>query len=216
VLLTNGTLIRTNNYSHWCHFDEIQFSLDGLKEGHEKIRGEGTFEQIVAGIKAAKEKGMPISVATMVHRFNLGEFEAMGQWLHEWDIVEWNIDVPCTAGRLAENDELKVTPEEGAPFLAYATGESYHGSDEPFACGYHLCTVTASADVLKCSFFNEQPLGSLKEGLEASWNRAGHVPLRELECASCEHLLACKGGCRFRAQSPLGKDPVMCALYGVL
>ena len=129
------------------------------------------------------------------------------------EIVEWNIDVPCAAGRLPENTEFLVTPEKGAPFLKLATGGSYHGSGEPYACGYHLCTVTPEGDILKCGFFKERPLGSLKEGLEISWKRARPIPLSQLECVSCPHVLDCKGGCRFRAESPLGKDPVMCALY---
>jgi radical SAM protein with 4Fe4S-binding SPASM domain len=215
VLLTNGTLIRKENYSDWRHFDEIQFSIDGLEKAHEIIRGKGTFQQTVRGMEAAQEKGMPISVATMVHRHNLDDFEALSKWLHELKVVEWNIDVPCSAGRLRENEEIQVDPENGARFLEYATGGSYHGGDEPFACGYHLCAVTPDGKVLKCGFFDGNPLGSLKEGLEASWKRAHHVPIENLECASCQYVLDCKGGCRFRASSPLGKDLVMCAVYGV-
>ena len=214
VLLTNGTLIREESFPAWCHFDEIQFSLDGLKEGHEAIRGQGTFEKTMAGIHAARDKGMPISIATMVHRYNLTEFETLAGWIEDLQALEWSIDVPCATGRLAENPGLWVTPEQGAPFLKYATGGSYHGADEPFACGYHLCTITAEGKILKCGFFDESPLGSLEEGLDVSWKRARHVPLSELECASCPSLSECKGGCRFRAESPLGKDPVMCALYG--
>jgi radical SAM protein with 4Fe4S-binding SPASM domain len=215
VLLTNGTLVTTKNYHDWCHFDEIQFSLDGLEAGHERIRGSGTFEQTMSGIKAAREKGIPISIATMVHCYNLKEFDALAKWIDGQEVVEWNIDVPCAAGRLSENSNFLVTPEQGAPFLKYATRGSYHGSDEPFACGYHLCTVTPGGDILKCGFFKERPLGALTEGLEVCWKRMRPVPLNQLECASCPHVSDCKGGCRFRAESPLGRDPVMCRLYGV-
>lgn len=62
-------------------------------------------------------KGVPISIATMVHRHNLKEFDALAKWIEELDVIEWNIDVPCVAGRLLENPDLLVTPEQGAPFL---------------------------------------------------------------------------------------------------
>jgi radical SAM protein with 4Fe4S-binding SPASM domain len=215
VLLTNGTMITNSNHADWSLFDEIQFSLDGLREGHERIRGAGTFDAVMGGIAAARGKRIPISIATMVHRHNLKEFEGLAKWIQDQEIVEWNIDVPCLAGRLRENSDFWVTPEEGAPFLRYATGGSYHGAEEPFACGYHLCTVTPEGDVAKCGFFEKEPLGSLEEGLEASWKRIRPVALSELACASCSHLLDCKGGCRFRAETLLGKDPVMCAFYGV-
>ena len=214
VLLTNGTMISGKNLSDWSLFDEIQFSLDGLQEGHERIRGAGTFDAVMDGMDAVREKGIPISIATMVHRHNLEEFEALAKWVGDQEVLEWSIDVPCIAGRLLENADFLPTPEEAAPFLRYATGGSYHGADEPFACGYHLCTVTPEGAVLKCGFF-DKPLGSLKDGLEASWKRIHPVSLTSLECASCSHLQDCKGGCRFRAESLLGKDPVMCALYGV-
>jgi radical SAM protein with 4Fe4S-binding SPASM domain len=214
VLLTNGTLLTEENQNLWSHFDEIQVSLDGLKEGHEALRGPGTFNQAVRGMEIATRKGIPISIATMVHRYNLQEFDGLARWIEGQPVVEWNIDVPCEAGRLSENRAFFVAPEEGATFLEYATGGSYHGSGEPFACGYHLCAVTPEGHVVKCGFFEER-LGSLKEGLEVSWKRAKHIALRELECAPCPYLSDCKGGCRFRAPSPLGKDPVMCAFYGV-
>jgi len=214
ILLTNGTLLTEENYGLWSHFDEIQVSLDGLQQGHEALRGPGTFDQALRGIEIAKEKGVPISIATMVHRHNLKEFDELARWIKRQEVVEWNIDVPCETGRLSENREFLVAPEEGAPFLEYATGGSYHGSSEPFACGYHLCAVTPEGNVVKCGFFQDR-LGSLKEGLEASWKRAKHVPLSQLQCAQCPYLSDCKGGCRFRAPSPLGKDPVMCALYGL-
>jgi radical SAM protein with 4Fe4S-binding SPASM domain len=214
VLLTNGTLITEDSYPNWCHFDEIQFSLDGLKTGHETLRGAGTFEATTRGIEVAQKKGISISIATMIHRYNLKEFKALAQWVEKRQVPEWNIDVPCSAGRLVEHRQFLVKPEEGSLLLKYATGGSYHGTDESFACGYHLCTITSEGDVLKCGFFKENPLGSLQEGLEACWKRNVPVPLTRLECGPCPHLADCKGGCRFRAGTPLGKDPVMCALYG--
>jgi len=141
------------------------------------------------------------------------EFDRLALWLEDRDIVEWNIDVPCRSGRLSKNPDLEVTPEQGAPFLRFATGGSYHGADEPFACGYHLCTLTPSGDVLKCGFFPDSPLGSLDGGLEAAWRHSHPIPLSHLKCAPCPHLLECKGGCRFRAPDLLEKDPVMCALF---
>lgn len=214
VLLTNGTLLTKENHHLWSHFDEIQISLDGLKDGHEALRGPNTFAPTIRGIEAVQSRGISLSIATMVHQANMGEFDRLARWIESQDVVEWNIDVPCKTGRLAKNPAMEVTPEQGAPFLRFATGGSYHGAEEPFACGYHLCTVTASGKVLKCGFFPDSPLGSLDDGLETAWKRSKPIPLTDLSCAPCPHLLECKGGCRFRAPHLLDKDPVMCALFG--
>ena len=213
VLLTNGTFVQQKNVDQWGFFDEIQFSVDGLKKGHDTIRGKGSFDQTVRGMELAQQKGIDISVATMIHRANLSELETMADWIDALGVLEWNMDVPCMSGRLQDNAEIAVNPEEGAPFLKLARGGSYHGSEAPYACGYHLAMVTPEGDVLKCGFFPEHRLGSVQEGLETCWKRAVHLPLTELECATCTHLSECKGGCRFRAPHLHGKDPVMCALF---
>jgi radical SAM protein with 4Fe4S-binding SPASM domain len=213
VLLTNGTTIGIENTTDWNWCDEIQFSLDGLQQGHEALRGTGTFARTVQGIEIAKKNGMDVSIATMVHRQNLSELKELASFVESLGALEWNLDVPCISGRLDENADFLVTPEEGAPFLKLSWGGSYHGSDEPFACGYHLCTVTPGGDVLKCGFYPDKRLGTIEEGLETCWKRLHHIPLSDLACNPCSHLLECKGGCRFRAPDPKGKDPVMCALY---
>jgi radical SAM protein with 4Fe4S-binding SPASM domain len=213
VLLTNGTLLQEQNRDLWRRFDEIQFSLDGLKEGHEGLRGPGTFDKTLQGIQTAQAAGIPVSIATMVHAYNREEFDRLVDFVADLGVVEWSIDVPCQTGRLSVHPEFIVSPEQGAPLLRHAFGGSYHGAEEDYACGYHLCTISPQGKVLKCGFFDEAPLGDLAEGLEVSWQRARHIPLADLQCSPCPHIRECKGGCRFRAGTPLGKDPVMCAFH---
>lgn len=48
----------------------IQFSLDGTKEEHERIRGTGTFEPLIESIRLAKESGVPINLCTVLQKEN--------------------------------------------------------------------------------------------------------------------------------------------------
>lgn len=52
---TNGTLVTKERAKSLSCFDRISVSLDGLKETHEEIRGENTFERAVRGIKYLKK-----------------------------------------------------------------------------------------------------------------------------------------------------------------
>jgi MoaA/NifB/PqqE/SkfB family radical SAM enzyme len=70
VLFTNGTLINFKNIA-WLDVDEIQFSLDGWEKGHEHLRGRGTFELTLKGIHMANASGIPVSISTMIHGYNL-------------------------------------------------------------------------------------------------------------------------------------------------
>jgi len=213
ILLTNGTLLTPENIRR-LQVEEVQVSLDGWRTGHEAIRGVGTFDQTLMGIQAAREAGLPLSIATMVHRKNLDEFEPLARLVEEIGAIEWGVDVPCLAGSLLEHSDLLVPYEEAFPFLNFSFGGGYHGSSEGYACGRHLLTVLPDGQAVKCGFYADQPLGDARLGLIDCWLRLNHIPLKDLECRGCPALEECAGGCRYRAVQPFGRDPLMCALYG--
>ena len=214
VLLTNGTLISKENVD-WLQVEEIQFSLDGWRQGHDLLRGKGNFDRTLWGIQAAGDAGVPISIATMIHHGNLHEFEELRRFTEEIGAIEWGIDVLCMAGSLKENRDLTVPYEKAVSFMAYSYGGGYHGPSDGFACGRHLMTVMPTGKACKCGFFEDNPLGDARQGLLNCWMKLEHTPLKELECKDCPVVKECAGGCRYRAPDPLAPDPVMCALYGM-
>lgn len=213
VLLTNGHLL-SPELAGLLKVQEVQVSLDGLERGHDTLRGAGSFRRALAGLEAARAAGKQVSVATMLHPAALPEMDGLARLLEGLEVFAWGIDVPVRCGRLAGAEDLWLSPEEAAPHLGRAFGGAYHGGSEGFACGLHLATLEPGGHLLKCGFHAE-PLGHLGEGLAACWARLAPLPLEGLECAGCEHLNECGGGCRFRAPSPLGRDPYMCALRGL-
>ncbi len=214
VLLTNGTLIDKNSIE-WLDVEEIQFSMDGWKKGHDMLRGEGTFDRMFQGVARALSKKIPLSFSTMIHRENLGEFESMESAIKTLDAVEWGIDVMCPSGNLLENEKFAVPYEEAAQYLKYSFGGGYHGQTDGYACGRHLMTVMADGTAVKCGFYADAPLGDARDGLRECWLKLEQIPVERLECAGCAVINECAGGCRFRAPRPLAPDPVMCAFYGV-
>ncbi|RPH48099.1 MAG: radical SAM protein [Desulfobacteraceae bacterium] len=214
VLFSNGTLIDSGNIS-WLNVDEIQFSLDGWRKGHEALRGSGTFEKTIAGIRMACQAGTAVSVSTMIHRENLDEFERMKDFIRDIGAVEWGVDVMSVSGALEAHRELVVSNKEAVPFLDYAFGGGYHGASEGYACGRHLMTIMPDCRAVKCGFYRDKPIGDARIGLKECWLKMEHIPLSRLECSSCSALDECRGGCRFRAPDPLAPDPVMCCYYGI-
>lgn len=214
VLLTNGIGLQPEMIDRMA-VDEIQVSLDGMRDGHEMIRGEGTFAQALNTARLVVRSDKHLSIATMLHRGNLDEMEELSRLVQRMGAREWGIDVPVSAGRMSKHPELQVNPEEAAGAIRYGFGGSYHGGTQGYACGYHLCTIMPSGEVAKCGFYKDQPLGHVKEGLQTCWERNKHLSLDRLECRKCSYLQDCGAGCRYRASHPLGPDPVMCALYGV-
>jgi radical SAM protein with 4Fe4S-binding SPASM domain len=214
VLFTNGTLINSGNIA-WLDVDEIQFSLDGWEKGHQHLRGRGTFEPTLQGIHMVAAAGIPVSISTMVHQYNLNEFDRLREFIEKINAIEWGVDVMGVSGSLMKNPDLTVPYEAAARYLKYAFGGGYHGSSEGFACGRHLMTVMPDGQAVKCGFYADQPLGDARKNLKHCWLKMNHIPLDQLECKGCSALEECRGGCRFRAPHPLAPDPAMCAFYGI-
>ena len=66
VLLSNGTIL-DDECLGWLPAQEVQLSLDGLRDGHEAIRGTNTFDRTVAAARAVRASGRDLSIATMIH-----------------------------------------------------------------------------------------------------------------------------------------------------
>jgi radical SAM protein with 4Fe4S-binding SPASM domain len=198
VLLTNGVLITQDIAKRLC-VHEVQVSLDGMQEGHEAMRGVGTFKKTLSAIDHLQDAGIPVSIATMIHRANLTEFDSLATLVQSKNINEWNVDLPSVVGRMTVNRNLCVSPEEAGPFLRYGYGGGLHSSEKDSTCGAHLCAILANGKVAKCGLFSQEPIGSITKGLRYCWERIPRIELQELAC-NCAIVDECRGGCRYRAQ----------------
>ena len=217
ILLSNGMLI-TKETAKRLRVHEVQISLDGMKEGHESIRGEGTFEKTLQAIDHLQEANIRVSVATMIHKKNLKEFERLRSLIQSKNIAEWNVDVPCIAGRMEENKDFWVSPSEAGPYLRYGYGGGLHTSEKNFTCGAHLCAIMPNGNIAKCGLFSQETVGSIDDGLRACWERVPRIKLKELAC-DCSEIEECRGGCRFRAKLQgdiFQPDLFQCYARGVL
>ncbi|MGE5173693.1 MAG: radical SAM protein [Betaproteobacteria bacterium] len=217
VLFTNGLLLKKDIIAALT-VDEIQVSIDGLEEAHDHLRGAGSYKRAMEAVRHALDAGFDVSISTMVHRGNLADFDSMERLFKEIGIKDWTVDVPCLTGRLRENNDLLVTPEEGGKYLAYGYGGGLHASDQGYGCGLHLMAVMADGKIAKCGFYHDRAVGSTGEGLRAAWTRIRPFRLSEFEC-NCDYLEICRGGCRYRAElleGKGGKDRYRCKLYGTL
>ncbi len=213
VLLTNGTLIEKKNIDI-IDVEEIQFSLDGWEDGHDRLRGKGSFVKTIEGIKTAVDAGKQVSLATMIHGGNLRDFEMMKDFAREIGAREWGIDIMCFAGSLRDNSNLIVPYEKAAEYMKYSYGGGYHGSSEGYACGRHLMTVRPDGTAVKCGFYDKS-LGNAGESLEKCWLSLEHIKIDQMKCRSCAVVSECCGGCRFRAAGMFDVDPAMCAVHGI-
>jgi radical SAM protein with 4Fe4S-binding SPASM domain len=217
VLITNGTLMERVDYAE-LNFQEIQFSVDGLEAGHDYLRGEGAYRQVMRGLEEALDAGLDVSVATVIYNRNLDQLEGLGNKLRDMGVSSWTLEFPVPEGRMGENRELMPSPAEALPFFDMEWGLGPHESAEGYACGTHLANVEPGGRLIKCGYYRDISGGDVGGGLREAWQ---DLPKMRLEgvCAGCEVLSQCGGGCRYRADLMAGEggpDPVMCARMGIV
>lgn len=214
VLMTNGAPL-TPAAARRLHVQEVQVSLDGLESSHDALRGPGSFRAALAGLSAAREAGLTVSVASTVNALNVDEFDELASIVGEFDPWQWTIDVPAVAGRLAEHPDLQVDLPQAARALDLAMPATSHPGEGDWLCGAHLAAVLPDGSVVKCGLLTDVRGGTLDDGLQAAWEKLPHERVTSLAapCSRCAYLEDCRGGCRFRARGA-GPDPVRCRRYG--
>lgn len=109
-IVSNGTLLEN-------FIEEISqlkpkvvgISLDGLKESHEKIRGEGTFEKTLRAIELLRKKRIQTTVITTVSKINFKDLPEMKNLFYKKG-VNWQIQVAMPFGNFKK--ELMLSEEE--------------------------------------------------------------------------------------------------------
>ena len=217
VLLTNATKIGKKDAKR-LNFNKIQVSLDGLKNGHDFIRGKNTFEKTIKGIKNLRDAGKNVGLATMVHKNNIDEFDGLKNLTKEYEIDDWIVSAPFAAGRWEQYTQYSVDIKTGADIKRRyeRLDNSPHRSSRGYACGTHLLTVMADGSYTSCALMDDVIGNANDMSLEQAWKEKKRIRLSELEeCSDCDSLNECKGGCRYNAQKNgdiRGKDPIACEI----
>lgn len=128
--------------------DFFSFSLDGAtRDTNDKIRGKGSYDACLEGIRKTRKKGFSTSLIYTVSRDNIDELYQMPPLLADLGIHRFFIQVIGLRGKSAQkNSEPQLSPEEwisAVPPAAKAAAQRgltvtypkvFLESDETFAC----------------------------------------------------------------------------------
>jgi len=111
ALVTNGTLPeRIREMPEISLLDNICFSLDGNRDGNDRVRGAGTFDKVVASIRAVQEvHGTPIRINSTITKYTVNDIDFMAAFVRD-NSLAWGINFLFKGDeRLGEED---LAPED--------------------------------------------------------------------------------------------------------
>lgn len=128
-VLTNGILLKGAALQRLGEQDHarlrLQVSLDGASAGtNDPVRGRGSFEKILAGIRSMVAAGFPPIVSTVVTRANLAEMVEMVRLVKGLGAASWHLLWIHKKGRWENLNGAFVPPTLVHEQLARATAEA--------------------------------------------------------------------------------------------
>ncbi|MDN5358934.1 MAG: hypothetical protein PWP76_777 [Candidatus Diapherotrites archaeon] len=222
-ILTNGTLLseRISELSGLLdpRLDSFQVSLDGPRDVHDSIRGEGSFDRAIEGIRAALERGYPVDIAVTVIPENRDSIRELYRSFSGLPVRSFRVAWGVALGRLQRSVPFSsfldlveaLRHEQGDVGVPVAYGSNEELPVDPssvYTCpaGVSQMFVSSTGDVYPCPIFRfpGYVFGNVRsEDLLSIWNKDDWKKLKRnlsgTPCDSCPLFPSCRGGCPARA-----------------
>lgn len=121
-ILTNGwdfsekEIIKAKN----AGIKNIGISLDGLKETHDFMRRQGSFDRIMATIDNIHRHGLGVSIATTVNNKNLSELPKIYYLLLGKKVNSWLLQAAMPLGNFRNHSSLAISPGQINTIIDFA------------------------------------------------------------------------------------------------
>ena len=213
LLMTNGTMI-DEKLASYLSFKNIavQISIDGVRETHDFIRGEGSYDKAMRGIKLLTDKNVRVVVGCTIHKDNFREVMEVVKNVKDAKIKKIWFDryIPCGNAQPLNDDEFL----EAMTYLAGA--KSYESKDFEVGTSRALQFLFTASIPYKCTALTKSmtvlPDGTvypcrrmpilLGNCFEQRLKELFKHPLRMVlerpphKCKDCYKSKSCKGGLR--------------------
>jgi radical SAM protein with 4Fe4S-binding SPASM domain len=198
--------------------NSITFSLDGLEESHNWLRGKlDSFSRAMQAIGSISTSAIPVKdVVTCVNQRNLHELDSIAELLVKHSIPSWRLFRIFPSGRAKNNQELLLSVQESREMLDWIAGNKNFSCEgwlpasidakvrnQPFFCrsGINIASILCDGRITGCSnnpdTFIEGNI--LKDDFAFVWQNRfekfrNRSWVKETACGNCTHVKNCQGG----------------------
>ena len=227
ALNTNGMLLNQQHIEMLKerNVTDIQISLDGEEETHEKIRGQKTYQRTIAGIKRCIDNGIRVRVGYTInavnsrdiasavsHSVQLGAASIAFYRYVPTSIRDINRELDLVPRQLMEissqlvnlnkeysSDEFSIYFEP-LSFFSFLIEEKLFDHTKCLA-GAGQLNISPLGDVVLCSHYRVNSGNIYSDTIENIWKHQNNIgsQYRDVipdECADCRYSSRCKGGCK--------------------
>ncbi|MBY8984740.1 MAG: radical SAM protein [Candidatus Lokiarchaeota archaeon] len=112
ALASNGTLINKDIAKNLKEIGVgyVQVSIDGLKDVHEQIRGEGTFEKAISAIKLCLNEGLYTCIGTTITKLNVHQIYELVDLAKSLKVQKFEIVDFVPSGKASLQAHITLTP----------------------------------------------------------------------------------------------------------
>ena len=209
---TNGTLINETMASRLAAAGvrKIQVSIEGPKELHEQIRGKGTFDRAVNGIKLVEKNGIIVNINTQLTEQLLEEnnFKDYLALLESIKPALVQLTITANLGNAKRSNLKTVDYARHAKLIQFLVQQSQKyvvqrrigREDVSCPAAFYEMAIDSNGNAYPCHYFrgiNQYSIGNVyNEDLKSIWDRGIKTPLADFvsgkiindECTHCAFL----------------------------
>jgi len=120
ALASNGTFITAQMAKKLkdIGIGYVQVSIDGLKDVHEQIRGNGTFEKAISAIKNCLNEGLYTCIGTTITKLNVHEIYELTELAKSLKVQKFEIVDFVPSGKASAKAQISLSPIQIEKFSA--------------------------------------------------------------------------------------------------
>ena len=164
----------------------ITFSLDGIGENHNWMRGNpNSYEHTIKAIEiAAKERTLDLDVVSCINRRSIGQMEEIYQKLKSLGVRKWRLFTIIPIGRAKDDPQMHLTNEEMVRLMDFIA-EKRQSSKQ-----HTTTSVIAASDITTSNTAASNIAASDKTTSNTAASDIAAHPEQEMEVSfSCEGYL---------------------------
>ena len=168
----------------------ITFSLDGIGENHNWMRGNpNSYEHTIKAIEiAAKERTLDLDVVSCINRRSISQMEEIYQKLKSLGVRKWRLFTIIPIGRAKDDPQMHLTNEEMVRLMDFIAEKRQSSKPHPTTTSNTAAANTAASDITTSNTAAANIAAHPEQEMEVSFSCEGYLGKYEEKVRPVRHF----------------------------